>query len=171
MSEESTNLEQVIKHDYAQIGGVRLHYAHAGYGEKLVVLLHGFPECWYSWQHQLLALSDKYTVVAPDMRGYNLSDKPPRVEDYKIEKLVDDVTGLIRHLGRERAAIVGHDWGAGVTWATAMKHPEYFWKLAALQVPPWPVWKKNLTLETAFGELVHVLLSNPLSARMADKTQ
>jgi epoxide hydrolase 4 len=148
MSEESTNLKQAIKHDYAQIGGVRLHYARAGFGEKLVVLLHGFPECWYSWRHQLLALAQQqdYTVVAPDMRGYNLSDKPPRIEDYKIEKLVDDVTGLIRHLGRERAAIVGHDWGASVTWATAQRHPEYLWKLAALQVPPWPVWKKNLTL-------------------------
>lgn len=144
MSEE---IEQAIKHDFAQIGGVRLHYATAGSGEKLVLLLHGFPECWYSWRHQILALSDQYTVVAPDMRGYNLSDKPPRVEDYGIENLVDDVTGLIRHFGREKAAVIGHDWGAGVAWTVGRYHPEYVWKLGALQVPPLPVWKKNLTLK------------------------
>jgi len=147
MSDESTNLEQSIKHDYAQVGGVRLHYATAGTGSNLVILLHGFPECWYSWRHQIKALSDEYTIVAPDMRGYNLSDKPPRVEDYALDNLVDDVTGLIRHFGREKAAVVGHDWGASVAWATAVKQPEYVWKLAALQVPPLPVWKKNLTLK------------------------
>ena len=133
------------KFDYAQIGGVRLHYATAGEGEKLVVLLHGFPEFWYSWRHQIAALSDEYTVVAPDMRGYNLSDKPPSVEDYQIDKLVDDVGGLIRHFGREKAAVIGHDWGAGVAWAVAAKHPEFLWKLGALQVPPIAVWRKNQT--------------------------
>ncbi len=136
-----------IKFDYAQIGGVKLHYATAGNGEKLVVLLHGFPEFWYSWRRQIIALSDEYTVVAPDMRGYNLSDKPANVSDYQIDKLVDDITGLIRHFGREQAAIVGHDWGASVAWATAQKHPEYVWKLCALQVPPISVWKKNQTVK------------------------
>ncbi|MDQ3748595.1 MAG: alpha/beta hydrolase [Acidobacteriota bacterium] len=136
-----------IKFDYAQIGGVKLHYATAGNGEKLVILLHGFPEFWYSWRRQIIALSDEYTVVAPDMRGYNLSDKPANVSDYQIDKLVDDVTGLIRYLGREQAAIVGHDWGASVAWATAQKHPEYVWKLCALQVPPISVWKKNQTVK------------------------
>src|SRR5688572_20471966 len=101
-----------IQFDYAQIGGVKLHYAKAGDGERLVLLLHGFPEFWYSWRHQLAYLSDEYTVVAPDLRGYHWSDKPPRVADYKLENLTDDVLGLIRHFGRERAAIVGHDWGA-----------------------------------------------------------
>ena len=139
--------DEKIKFNYAQIGDVKLHYATAGEGEKLVVLLHGFPEFWYSWRHQIIALSDEYTVVAPDMRGYNLSDKPPLVEDYNIDKLVDDVTGLIRHFGREKAAVIGHDWGASVAWAVAAKHPEYLWKLGALQVPPIPVWKKNQTFK------------------------
>jgi len=139
------NLEK-IKHDYAQIGGVRLHYATAGEGEKLVVLLHGFPEFWYAWRHQIVALSDEYTVVAPDMRGYNLSDKPTKVSDYKIDKLVDDVTGLITHFKREKAAVIGHDWGASVAWAVAEKYPEFLWKLGALQVPPIAVWRKNLSL-------------------------
>jgi len=136
-----------IAFDYAQIGGVKLHYATAGEGEKLVILLHGFPEFWYSWRHQIVALSDEYTVVAPDMRGFNLSDKPVNIADYEIDKLVDDVTGLIRHFGFEQAAIVGHDWGASVAWAVAAAHPESVWKLCALQVPPASVWQKNQTFK------------------------
>ncbi|MGI8554886.1 MAG: alpha/beta fold hydrolase, partial [Pyrinomonadaceae bacterium] len=136
-----------IKLDEAQIGGVRLHYATAGAGDKLVVLLHGFPEFWLSWRQQIIALSHDYTVVAPDMRGYNLSDKPSGVEEYKIEKLVDDVMGLIRHFGREQAAVVGHDWGAAVAWAVAQNHPEAVWKLCAMQIPPARIWRKNQTLK------------------------
>ncbi|HEX8734254.1 MAG TPA: alpha/beta hydrolase [Pyrinomonadaceae bacterium] len=135
-----------ITFDYAQIGGVRLHYAKVGEGERLVILLHGFPEFWYSWRHQLAALGDEYTVVAPDMRGYNLSDKPTLVSDYEIDKVVDDVVGLIHHFGREKAAVIGHDWGATVAWSLAMKHPECLWKLGALQVPPVAIWRKNQTL-------------------------
>jgi pimeloyl-ACP methyl ester carboxylesterase len=143
------NLDGSIRRGYAQVGGVRLHYAQRGEGERLVLLLHGFPEFWYSWRHQLQALSDRYTVVAPDLRGYNLSDKPARIEDYRMPLLIDDVTGLIRHFGARQAAVVGHDWGAGLAWAVAQKHPEYVWKLAALQVPPMPVWRANLTLKQA----------------------
>lgn len=142
-----SEINENISFDYAQIGSVKLHYAQAGSGENLVILLHGFPEFWYSWRHQIVALSEKYTVVAPDMRGYNWSDKPVHVYDYAIDNLVDDVTGLIRHFGREKAAVIGHDWGAGVAWALAMKHPEYLWKLGALQVPPFPVWRKNQTFK------------------------
>lgn len=136
-----------IKFDYAQIGAVNLHYAIAGTGEKLVILLHGFPEFWYSWRHQIEALSDEYTIVAPDLRGYNLSDKPAKIEDYAIENLVDDVIGLIHHFGRERAAIVGHDWGAAIAWALASEHPEYVSKLVAMQIPPVSVWQKNQTFK------------------------
>ena len=140
------NTDPRIRHGYAQVGDVRLHYAEAGEGPRLVVLLHGFPECWYSWRHQLKALGERFRVVAPDMRGYNLSDKPPRVEDYRVGRLVDDVTGLIRHLGAREAAVVGHDWGAAVAWAVAQHYPDYVSKLAALQVPPAAVWRKNLSL-------------------------
>ena len=146
MSTEQQISEPIFRHGYAQVGDVRLHYAECGAGERLVVLLHGFPECWYSWRHQLMALGDRYTVVAPDMRGYNLSDKPARVEDYKIDLLVDDVLGLVHHFGEQTAAVVGHDWGAGVAWAVAQKHPEYVWKLVAMQVPPFAVWRRNITL-------------------------
>ncbi|PYS48845.1 MAG: epoxide hydrolase, partial [Acidobacteria bacterium] len=149
MSDALVNLDSSIRHGYAQIGGVRLHYAERGSGGRLVILLHGFPECWYSWRHQLMALGERYTVVAPDMRGYNLSDKPARVEDYKIDLLVDDVLGLVHHFGEQTAAIVGHDWGAGVAWAVAQKHPEYVRKLVAMQVPPMAVWRRNMTLQQA----------------------
>ena len=140
-------LQKKILHDYAQIGGVKLHYATAGEGDRLVILLHGFPEFWYSWRHQITGLSEDYKVVAPDMRGYNLSDKPEKISDYEMDKLVDDITGLIRHFGYKTAAVIGHDWGASVAWALAQKHPEFLWKLGALQVPPIPVWKKNQTLK------------------------
>ena len=145
MTDALTNLESSVRHGYAQVGDVRLHYAEAGGGERLVVLLHGFPECWYSWRHQLAALGERFRVVAPDMRGYNLSDKPERVEDYRVNRLVDDVTGLVRHLGHREAAVVGHDWGAAVAWAVAQHYPDYVWKLASLQVPPPAVWAKNLS--------------------------
>lgn len=135
-----------IQHNYAQLGGVRLHYAECGAGDDLVILLHGFPECWYSWRHQLPVLGERFHVVAPDMRGFNLSDKPPRVEDYRIEFLVEDVVGLIKHFGKEKAAIVGHDWGAAVAWAVAQRRPELISRLAALQVPPPAAWKENYTL-------------------------
>src|SRR3712207_1281448 len=147
MSEALVNLDGSIRHGYAQIGGVRLHYAERGGGGRLVILLHGFPECWYSWRHQLMALGERFHVVAPDMRGYNLSDKPPRVDDYRIERLADDVTGLVRHFGARQATIVGHDWGAAAAWAVAERYPEYVSKLAALQVPPARVWAENITLK------------------------
>lgn len=139
--------KEKISFDYAQIGSVRLHYAKAGDGDRLVVLLHGFPEFWYSWRHQIAALSEDYTVVAPDLRGYNLSDKPAHISDYEIGNSVDDVIGLINHLGYEKAAVIGHDWGAIVAWALAAKHPEYLWKLGALQVPPISIWRKNQTFK------------------------
>lgn len=138
-----------IRHDYANVGEVRLHYAECGSGDDLVILLHGFPEFWYSWRYQMPVLGRRYHVVAPDMRGFNLSDKPPRKSDYVIEKLVGDVLGLIKHFGKSQAAIVAHDWGAAVAWALAQRHPEAVSKLAALQVPPPAAWRDNMT----FGQL------------------
>src|SRR6266850_3218539 len=140
-------LQPVIDHGYAQLDGVRLHYAECGSGnDDLVLLLHGFPEFWYSWRHQLAALGRSYHVVAPDLRGYNLSDKPARVEDYRIEVLVEDVVDLIKSFGASKAAIVAHDWGAAVAWAVARKYPERVSKLAVLQVPPAVVWRKNISV-------------------------
>ena len=135
-----------IAHAFANVNGLRLHYAESGRGE-LVILLHGFPEFWYSWRHQLAALSAHYHVVAPDLRGYNLSDKPGRVEDYRLEVLVKDVIGLIDYFGASKAAIVAHDWGAGLAWAVALKHSERVSKLAVMQVPPAAAWRANLSIQ------------------------
>ena len=135
-----------IRHDYAQVGELRLHYAECGAeNDQLVILLHGFPEFWYSWRHQMPVLGAHYHVVAPDMRGFNLSDKPARVSDYRIECLVGDVIGLIKHFGKSKAVIIAHDWGAGVAWAVAQKHSEVVDRLAALQVPLPAAWRENMT--------------------------
>src|SRR5438270_940330 len=107
-------------HQRASVNGLQLHYVEAGAGPA-VVLLHGFPEFWYAWRHQLPALAAAgYRVIAPDMRGYDLSAKPRRVHNYRIEDLAGDVRGLIRHAGVERATVVGHDWGGGVAWYMPM---------------------------------------------------
>jgi pimeloyl-ACP methyl ester carboxylesterase len=127
--------ENPVAHRYADLGGVRLHYVEAGEG-PLVVLLHGFPEFWFSWRFQIPALAEAgFRVVAPDMRGYNLSDKPTGVESYALDRLARDVERLIGALGEERAVVVGHDWGGIVAWAAAMLHPERVERLVILNVP------------------------------------
>src|SRR5919202_5732283 len=124
-----------LVHRYAELGDVRLHYVEAGTG-PLVILLHGFPEFWYSWRHQITALATAgYHAVAPDMRGYNLSDKPSAVHDYRIDLLARDVARLIRACGAERATVVGHDWGAGVAWQFAMSYPTMLDRLVIMNVP------------------------------------
>src|SRR3982750_1045223 len=105
---------------YAEVNGIRLHYVEQGSG-PLVVLLHGFPEFWYAWRKQISALAEAgFRVVAPDQRGYNLSDKPAGVAAYGAQRLASDVAALITACGEKKAFIVGHDWGAGVAWSFAM---------------------------------------------------
>lgn len=131
----STSGDPDFSHRYADLGDVRLHYVEAGTG-PLVILLHGFPEYWYSWRHQIAALAKAgYHAVAPDMRGYNLSDKPGSVRDYRIDLLTRDVARLIRACGAERASVVGHDWGAGVAWQFAMSYPNLLDRLVIMNVP------------------------------------
>ncbi len=131
-------------HKEADLEGVRLRYVEAGAG-PLVVLLHGFPDHWRTWRGQIPALAAAgLRVIAPDMRGYNLSGKPPAVEDYRINRLVEDVAGLIAHAGEKRAAVVGHDWGGGVAWATALARPELVDKLAIVNAPHPAVFAREL---------------------------
>jgi pimeloyl-ACP methyl ester carboxylesterase len=124
-----------LAHRYADLGDVRLHYVEAGEG-SLVLLLHGFPQFWYQWRHQIPALVEAaFRVAAPDMRGYNLSDKPPGVQAYRVELLARDVERLIRTCGEGTATVVGHDWGAIAAWIAAMRHPGRVERLAILNVP------------------------------------
>jgi pimeloyl-ACP methyl ester carboxylesterase len=122
-------------HREAVVNGVRLHYVEQGTG-PLVVLLHGFPEFWYSWRHQIPALAAAgFRVIAPDQRGYNISEKPPGVRSYRIEQLAADVAALIAHEGESKATVVGHDWGGAVAWSVPMLHPEAVEKLIVLNSP------------------------------------
>ncbi len=126
-----------VAHRFISTNGVKLHVAEAGPQEgPLVVLLHGFPELWYGWRRQIPALAAAgFRVLVPDQRGYNLSDKPPRVRDYATHVLAEDVVGLFDALGCERALLVGHDWGGGVAWTLAEQHPERLKALAVLNCP------------------------------------
>jgi pimeloyl-ACP methyl ester carboxylesterase len=121
-----------VREGYAEVGDVRLHYVEAGDG-PLIVLLHGFPEFWYGWRLQIKPLAAAgFRVVAPDLRGYNLSSKPDGVAPYAADQLAGDVRGLIQERGAESALLVGHDWGGTAAWATAMNHPEVVDRLAIL---------------------------------------
>jgi epoxide hydrolase 4 len=121
-----------FREGYAEIGDVTLHYVEAGEG-PLIVLLHGFPEFWFAWRLQIEPLAAAgFRVVAPDMRGYNLSSRPEDVAAYETDKLAADVRGLIHERGAQSAHLVGHDWGGTVAWATAMIHPEVVDRLAIL---------------------------------------
>lgn len=128
--------EAQITHGEAEVGnGVRLHYVEAGEG-PLLLLLHGFPEFWYSWRHQIGPLAAAgFHVVAPDMRGYNLSSKPAGWRSYDELLLAEDIARLVRSFGVEQANVVGHDWGAAVAYATAMHQPQVVERLAILNVP------------------------------------
>ena len=131
----SRQLNEVWTHHEAIINGVRLHYVAAGEG-PLIILLHGFLEFWYTWRYQIPPLAEAgFRVIAPDMRGYNTSEKPIGVRSYRLETLVDDVVGLVRHAGESRAVITGDDWGGGIAWAVAIQRPDVVDKLIALNAP------------------------------------
>ncbi len=130
---------------------VILHVVLAGPEDgPLVVLLHGFPEFWYGWRRQIDALAQAgFRVAAPDQRGYNQSDKPKDIADYMLRRLVDDINGLVRALGRDTAHIVGHDWGAMVAWGLALTYPRRINKLSILNVPHPVVFQHNLRTNPA----------------------
>lgn len=130
------DIEARVEHGYADSNGVKIHFAALGSkNAPLIVMIHGFPDFWYSWRDQMDALSKDYYVVAIDQRGYNLSDKPKGVENYDMRLLIGDVVAVIKHLGREKAIIVGHDWGGAVSWGLAMYQPQVVEKLIILNLP------------------------------------
>jgi pimeloyl-ACP methyl ester carboxylesterase len=122
-------------HSHVEANGVRLHCAAAGKG-PLILFLHGFPEFWYEWKNQLDEFGKDHLVVAPDLRGYNLSDKPTELEQYRSKVLIEDVRALADHFRHnERFVLVGHDWGGALAWAFAMAHPDYLQKLIIINAP------------------------------------
>lgn len=122
------------KHGYADSDGVKIHYATVGEG-PLVVMIHGFPDFWYTWRHQMAALQEHYQVVAIDQRGYNKSDAPEGDHNYAMRYLVGDVAAVIKSLGKDKAIIVGHDWGGAVAWSFAFALPQMVDKLVVLNLP------------------------------------
>jgi len=127
-----------ITHRTVETNGIKLHIAEAGQGPP-VVLLHGFPELWYSWRHQLPALAEAgYHAIAPDVRGYGGSDAPQPIEAYNMRSMTADVVGLLDALGERSAVVVGHDWGSPIAWSCALLYPDRFSAVVAMSVPYLP---------------------------------
>ena len=144
----------VIGHQMVDAGGLPMHIAEAGTG-PLVILLHGFPECWYSWRHQLPALAEAgFHAVAPDQRGYCRSGRPRPVEQYTILHLAGDIIALMDALGEQTAVVAGHDWGAPVAWSTALMRPDRVRAVIGLSVPYRPRGSSPPlpTLRALFGD-------------------
>lgn len=132
------------RHGEAHVNGVRLHYVEQGRG-PLVVLLHGFPDFWYGWRFQIPALAAAgFRVVAPDLRGYNTSDRPEGIRPYRVSELVRDMVGLIGHFGVERAHVAGHDWGGMVAWYLAMLQPDAVERLVIANAPHPAAFRREL---------------------------
>ena len=123
-----------VEHKYADSDGVSIHYAKMGSG-PLMVLIHGFPDFWYSWRHQMAGLADQYTVAALDTRGYNLSEKPEGEANYDMTLLTADVAAVIRAEGESSAVVVGHDWGGGIAWSFAAAYPQMTDRLIIMNLP------------------------------------
>lgn len=129
---------------YAEVNGIRLHYVAEGQG-PLMLFLHGFPEFWYAWKEQLPEFGRDHLAVAPDLRGFNLSDKPAEVEQYDISRVAEDVRALANMLnGGQRFTLVGHDWGGIVAWAFAMAHPELLDRLVIVNAPHPAIFQREL---------------------------
>jgi pimeloyl-ACP methyl ester carboxylesterase len=146
----SANKEKsMLKDKYVKVNGVRLHYVTAGKG-PLILFLHGFPEFWYEWKNQLIEFSKDHQAVAPDMRGYNLSDKPTDLDQYKMAALVEDIRAFADHLSHHKKfVLVAHDWGGAVAWSFAIAHPDYLSKLVIVNAPHPGVFAKLLTSDPA----------------------
>jgi pimeloyl-ACP methyl ester carboxylesterase len=139
----------MFKDTYVNVNGVRLHCVTAGKGH-LILFLHGFPEFWYEWKDQLAEYGKDHLAVAPDMRGYNLSDKPAELDQYKMSVLVEDVRALADHFSHHKKfVLVAHDWGGGVAWAFAIAHPEYLEKLVIINAPHPGVFGRLLASDAA----------------------
>ena len=133
----------MIEHGFADVNGIRLHYAHSGSGQ-LIMFLHGFPEYWDMWKAQLEEFGKDHLAVAPDMRGYNLSSKPEDVEQYRQKYLVEDIRQLAEFLGHKKFVLVAHDWGGAAAWIFSMFYPQCLDKLVIINAPHPAVFEREL---------------------------
>ncbi|MGB7325997.1 MAG: alpha/beta hydrolase [Rubripirellula sp.] len=134
VSANNAKADELGEHGFANNGDVKIHYVTAGEG-PLVVLLHGFPDYWFTWRKQMPAIAKNHQVVAIDLRGFNKSDQPEGVENYSMSKLVGDVEAVVKHFGKTKATVVGHDWGGMIAWSFAMQRPEMIEQLVILNLP------------------------------------
>jgi len=155
-----------VEHQYFKTNGIRLHAAVQGPPEEsrrgTIVFLHGFPEFWYTWKAQIVEFARDFRVVAPDLRGYNLSDKPEGVENYKVRTVVEDIAGLVAALGEEKIILVAHDWGGSIAWAVAAFHPELLEKLIIVNAAhPTMFIRDSITnpAQQAKSQYIHMLRS------------
>jgi pimeloyl-ACP methyl ester carboxylesterase len=144
------NVEKpMLRGTYIRVNGLRLHVVTAGKG-PLILFLHGFPEFWYEWKNQLAEFGKDHLAVAPDMRGYNLSDKPEALNQYKMNVLVEDIRGLADHFSHQKKfVLVAHDWGGAVAWTFAMQHPEMLNRLVIVNAPHPGVFGRLLASDAA----------------------
>jgi len=145
---KNLNWQDEIEERYIETNGIKLHTVIIGSGEPLV-LLHGFPDFWFGWKKLIPLIKDRYQLIIPDMRGYNLSDKPEGVENYRIELLIEDVIGLIDHFGFESVYLAGHDWGGVLSWFIAEKYPNKIKKLAIINGPHMKIFQSKLKNDEA----------------------
>jgi len=128
--------EQLGEHKYASVNGVKLHYVESGSSDKpLILFVHGFPEFWFSWRHQIKHFNKDYYVVAMDMRGYGDSSKPAGVHNYKMTLLVEDIRALVTSLGKTKFHLVAHDWGGAVSWRFVAEYPQMIKTYSACNIP------------------------------------
>ena len=140
-----------IRHEDARLSnGMRLHVASSGEAkQKLLLFIHGFPEFWYEWEHQLEEFGRDHYAVAPDLRGFNLSDQPKEVEKYRAKHLVEDLRLLIKHLGHSRCVLVAHDWGGAIAWNFAAQHRDMVDKLVIINAPHPALFARDLVHDEA----------------------
>ncbi len=139
--------QAVFEHQYADINGLKLHYVKVGAGKQTILFLHGFPEFWYEWKNQLTKFGKNRTAVAYDQRGYNLSSKPEKVEDYAVSSIVSDIKAMFEMFGTtpaNKGILVAHDWGGVAAWAFAIRYPEYLDRLMIINAPHPGVFAREL---------------------------
>jgi epoxide hydrolase 4 len=162
----------MIRHGFAQANELKLHYASSGASDApLLLFLHGFPEFWYAWRHQLAALGDAYHCVAPDLPGYNLSSKPVEVARYRTKRLIDDVAAFAAQFsGKKKFTLVAHDWGGALAWAFAIKHPDLLERLVIVNAVHPGAFQREIAknpAQAAASQYIHELRAEGSEARYA----